>query len=483
MAEATKQSSESKSVPTINKVDALSPLDGRYRRHTEKLAEIFSERGLIKYRMIVEGEYFLFLHAKGLGRRRLSSEEESSVRFMCNVTPEAAQIVKDIEVRGAFGIPATNHDVKAVEYYMAQNFRSGSLKDTTSMLHIGLTSEDTNNIAYALMLREAVGMVLMPAYSDILTKMAELATEHKDLPMLARTHGQAASPTTFGKEIAVFRSRLYEQAKQVTGFRISAKLNGATGNYNAQRLAFPDVDWPGFTREFIEGHLNGMGCKGGPKLKTNLLTTQIEPHDTYAGLFDGIRRLNTVLIDFNQDMWRYISDGWLKLKPVAGEVGSSTMPHKVNPINFETSEGNLGMANAMFEFFSRKLPISRLQRDLSDSTVERNFGTALGHSMIGYKELLNGLGKIAVNETAMRGALEANPQVLTEAVQTVLRTEGKDDAYERLKELSRGKELTLGQIREFVKELDIPEEKKKTLLELTPSTYLGIASRLVNEGT
>ena len=384
-----------KAVPTPRKIyqlDAISPIDGRYRRHVEKLAEIFSERGLMRHRLMVEGEYLISLHDKRLVERVLSHSEKRFIRSLYRINPEWAQIIKEIEVRGFGDIPATNHDVKAIEYFMQVMFKGTSLEDTIPMIHFGLTSEDTNNLAYALMLKKGINEVIIPALNEIRGGLATLVTENKDLPIPGRTHGQVAIPTTFGKEFAVFYSRLSMELEGLNSSKLLAKLNGAMGNYSAHQIAMPNVNWPAFANSFIIGlDFDSGAVEKGIRLEMNPTTTQIEPHDTYARLFDTIRRANTILIGFNQDLWRYISDDWIKQKPVAGEVGSSTMPQKVNPIHFEQSEGKLGEANALYEFFSRKLPISRLQRDLSDSTVERDFGTALASTLIGYNALTTGL--------------------------------------------------------------------------------------------
>lgn len=356
---------------------------------------------------------------------------------------------------------------------MKRQLKGTSLEDSLEWIHFALTSEDVNNIAYGLMLSKSLDRVILPVLNELYNTLEKMAETYKSCPMLARTHGQYASPTTFGKEFHVFASRLERQIKQLEQYEILVKLNGATGNYNAHHIAYPDVDWTAFTRDFIEQ------CRGESKLKPNFVTTQIEPHDTYAELFDNIRRINTILIDFNADIWRYISDDWIKQKPVEGEVGSSTMPHKVNPIDFENSEGNLGMANALLTYFSTKLPISRLQRDLSDSTVERSFGVALGHCLIGYKSTLRGLSKVAVNEERVRVELEKHPEVIAEALQTVLRRERVDMPYERLKELTRGRAVTIDDFRTFIDSLDVSDAVKDELRQITPANYTGIAALLV----
>ncbi|MBU2638632.1 MAG: adenylosuccinate lyase [Nanoarchaeota archaeon] len=459
----------------IDKLEAISPIDGRYRRTTEPLSEFFSEKALIKYRVLVECEYLMFLseHPK-LGLRKLTDDEKSLLKSLCNLTMEDAAIVKAIEVKGYKQLKPTNHDVKAVEYFLKDKLGETSLKDALEWVHFGLTSEDANNLAYSLMLSNGLKAVVMPAIDAVYAKMDELANKYKSIPMLARTHGQPASPTTFGKEFRVFASRLGRQISQLKNQEILVKMNSATGNYNAQYAAYPDVDWPEFTTQFIE-HLNAYA---GLKLKANLITTQIEPHDSYAELFDIVRRANTILLGFNQDMWRYISDGWLKQKPVEGEVGSSTMPHKVNPIDFENSEGNLGIANALLAYFSSKLPISRLQRDLSDSTVLRNLGTAFAHCLIAYNSALRGMSKIDVNEAKVIAELENHPEVISEAIQTILRKEGIAAPYELMKDLTRGKKVELADFYLFIDNLNVSGEVKTRLRQITPLNYTGLAEAL-----
>ncbi|MBU1644031.1 MAG: adenylosuccinate lyase [Nanoarchaeota archaeon] len=464
----------------MDQLEAISPIDGRYRRSTEPLADIFSEKGLIKYRVKVEGEYLLSLseHPE-IGTRDFSSEEKDLIRRLSDISTEDAGMVKAIEVKGYGDIKATNHDVKAVEYFMKEKLKGTSLEDSLEWIHFALTSEDVNNLAYGLMLSDGVGEVVLPTAQELYKTIEGLARQHRDIPMLARTHGQPASPTTFGKEFRVFASRLKRQLDQLANYEILVKLNGATGNYNAHHAAYPEIDWTAFTIDFVERFNGGRRIR----LKPNLVTTQVEPHDTYAELCDNLRRLNTILIDFDQDLWRYISDDWIKQKPVEGEVGSSTMPHKINPIDFENSEGNLGLANALFGYFSSKLPVSRLQRDLSDSTIERNFGVALGHSLIGYKSARKGLSKIAVNEQKVVEELENHPEVISEAIQTVLRREGAEMPYERLKELTRGRKPTRDDFRTFIDGLDVSDEVKEELRQITPTNYTGIARLLVDKCT
>ncbi len=449
-------------------MDAINPLDGRYFEKTRALAPYFSEQALMKYRVMMEGEYLIMLSALGeTGLRKFTSKEVEEVRNLYELSQGDFEKIKNFE-------KTTNHDVKAVEYSIKEKLSGTSLKDITEWVHFALTSEDTNNVAYALLLSDSLDKVMIPAIKEIVENINGLAVKYADLPMLARTHGQSASPTTFGKEMRVFAARIEKRLVGLKSIKIEAKLNGATGNYNAHVAAYPSVNWMAFSENFIES-LNG---DRNQKLQANLLTTQIECHDSYVAVFDTLRRINTILLDFNQDMWRYISDGWVGQTPKAGEVGSSTMPHKINPIDFENSEGNLGLANAMFEFFARKLPISRLQRDLSDSTVERSFGTAFGHSYLAYTSLMKGLGKISINEIRIKEDLLAHPEVIAEAIQTILRREGIAMPYEKLKDLTRGKEVTLADIHEFIRTLDVSDEIKKELTKISPENYTGLASKL-----
>jgi len=449
--------------------NAINPLDGRYFEKTRLLAPYFSEEALMKYRVLVEAEYLIVLSSsRKTGLRRFTPKEVKIIRNLY----EQFNLVSYKEIKKIEKV--TNHDVKAVEYYIKEKLLKTSLKDSIEWIHFSLTSEDTNNIAYALILSNGIEYVILPTISKIVTELNVLAKKYKNLPMLARTHGQPASPTTFGKEMRVFAYRLERGLNHLLGQSILVKLNGATGNYNAHVVAYPKVDWQKFSKDFI----NDLSKKLKFKLELNPFTTQIEPHDSYVELFDRFKRMNNMLIDLNQDMWRYISDNWITQKPKAGEVGSSTMPHKINPIDFENSEGNLGLANAMFEFFARKLPISRLQRDLSDSTVERNFGVAFGYSYLAYISLLNGLGKISVNEKKIKEDLNNHPEIITEAIQTILRREGEKMPYEKLKELTRGKQVTLADIHKFIDTLEVNEKIKKELKRITPENYTGLASKL-----
>ncbi|KKQ25406.1 MAG: Adenylosuccinate lyase, partial [Candidatus Nomurabacteria bacterium GW2011_GWA1_37_20] len=365
-------------------LNSISPIDGRYKKYTEALSKYFSESASMKYKIIVEGEYLIALaETKNVNLRKFSKKEKRIVGNLYNLNEKDARVINKIETKGYKNIKATNHDFKAIEYYIKEKLKKTSLKDILEFVHFGLTSEDASNIAYALMIGESVKRVYFPALKDIVKKIEKLTKENENVPMLARTHGQSASPTTFGKEFKVFSERLKRQLSQLENHKLEAKLNGATGNYNALFIAYPKIDWIKFSASLV----SKIGKLRGIPLEVNLYTTQIEPHDSYIELFDILRRINYIIINFNQDLWRYISDNWIIQRPVRGEVGSSTMPHKINPWFLENSEGNLGMANALFEFFGRKLPVSRLQRDLSDSTVLRNIGTAFAHSLIGFKYL------------------------------------------------------------------------------------------------
>ncbi len=382
---------------------------------------------------------------------------KKSKKIVLEVTEKDLQEIQKIE-------QTTNHDFKAIEYWM----RSKLPKELENWIHFGLTSQDATNIAQALMITGALKEVIIPKLEEIHKCTIALAQQYKGTPMLARTHGQSASPTTFGKEMAVFASRLKRQLKQLKEHKLTSKLNGATGNYNALAIAYPKTDWIAFSKKFI----TSLG------LEPNLITTQIEPYDNQVELFDTMRRINMILIGFDQDIWRYISDGWIVQKAVKGEVGSSTMPHKINPIKFENSEGNLGIANALFGHFALKLPISRLQRDLTDSTVQRSIGTAFGHALVGYQNIIDGLSRISVNGIAMREELERHPELLAEAIQTILRREGIPMPYEQLKELTRGKQITQADITAFIDSLDVSGKIKQELHKLRATNYTGIASKL-----
>jgi len=456
-------------------LNSISPIDGRYRKYAEALAPYFSEQALMRYRLVVEGEYLVALsETRGVGLRRLSPREKKIIRSLYNLKEKDAQIIFAIDNTGYKNIKATDHDVKAVEYFMKLKLQSTSLKDILEWIHFGLTSYDTNTVARGMMLSDALAQIMIPKLNQVHKVLEGIARKYKNLPMLARTHGQPASPTTFGKEMKVFSVRLEKQMSGLRNFKISVKLSGATGNFNAHVVAFPKINWLKFARSFIARLNKGRRMP----LEFNIPTTQIDPHDREAEIFDNLRRINTILLDFNQDIWRYISDEWIVQKPKEGTVGSSTMPHKVNPIKFENSEGNLGVANALFEFFARKLPISRLQRDLSDSTVERNFGVAFSHSLIAYEYLLKGLLQITVNEKKIKEELENHPEVIAEAIQTILRREGAKMPYEQLKALTRGKEISRVTLDKFIDELSVSEKVKKELRKITPQNYTGLASKL-----
>lgn len=447
----------------MDPLETISPIDGRYRKYTEPLAKFFSEEAFMRYRVQMEGEYLIALsQVSGIGLRKLSKTEIVGIRELAKqFSAKDAEAIKEIEA-------TTNHDLKAIEYWMKSKLKETTLKNASEWIHFGLTSEDATNIAYGLMVTEAFGEVMIPSLEKISKTLHALSSTFKATPMLARTHGQPASPTTFGKEMAIFAARLDRQIKQIKAWKAPGKLAGATGNYNALAAAYPRIDWPKFSKKFVESF----------DLEHIALVTQIESHDGYTELFDILRRINVILIGFNQDIWRYVSDGWLKQQAVKGEVGSSTMPHKINPWLFENSEGNLGLANALFRHFSEKLPISRLQRDLSDSTVERSIGVAFGHSLVGYSYLLKALERIGVNEAAMREALATHPEVLAEAIQTILRREGVPMPYEKLKELTRGKQLTLEDLRKFIDDLVVSDKVKQELKAFTPETYFGLAEKL-----
>lgn len=450
---------------------AINSLDGRYFEKTRALAPYFSEEALMKYRVLVEIEYFIALSLlTKTALRKFTVAEIKTIRSIHeNFDGSAYKKIKKIE-------SVTKHDVKAIEYFIKENLKQTSLKDCIEWVHFATTSEDTNNISYALLLSDALSEVIIPEVSKLVSTLDALAKKYKNLPMLARTHGQSASPTTFGKEMKVYTIRIEKIVSYLQKIKIEAKLNGATGNYNAHFVAYPDINWPEFSKKLI-GNFNAQRSQ---KLQINNFTTQIESHDSYVEIFDAIKHINTILIGFDQDIWRYISDGWIGQQTRKGEVGSSTMPHKINPIDFENSEGNLGLANTLFEFFARKLPISRLQRDLSDSTVERAMGTAFGHSLLGYMMINQGLSKISVNEQVIKEHLNSHPEIVAEAIQTILRREGVTMPYEKLKELTRGKKVTLQDIHDFINTLEVSDKIKKELLKITPENYTGLASKLAD---
>jgi adenylosuccinate lyase len=447
---------------------AISAVDGRYAARTESLREFFSEYGLIRYRVIVELRWFQALSGQAEMPEfpRLSKEADSAIEgFICDFDISDAQRVKEIEA-------VTNHDVKAVEYYLQEQFEdSDELMQLSGFLHFACTSEDINNLAYAMLIRDARDSVLNPIYAQIDTALTELASEHAGLAMLSRTHGQTASPTTLGKEIANVAARLRRQAEQVASQAALGKFNGAVGNFNAHISANPDMDWPALSRRFVRS----LG------LEYNAFTTQIEPHDWMAELFHAMSRYHTIMIDLCRDTWGYISLGYFGQRTIEGEVGSSTMPHKVNPIDFENAEGNLGTANALLGQLADKLAVSRWQRDLSDSTALRTIGTAFGHSVIASNSLLKGLSKLEANPDRIARDLDQAWEVLAEPVQTVMRRFGCENPYEQLKALTRGKAITREALQAFIAELDIPDSAKQQLLELTPASYIGNAAEMANK--
>ena len=449
----------------LSALTALSPLDGRYAAKVAALRPLLSEFGLMHRRVQVEVEWFIALSDAGLAEfKPLSEAARGLMRGLVARFSEAdAQAIKDIE-------KTTNHDVKAVEYWLKSRFEANAeLHAVSEFIHFACTSEDINNTSHGLMLKTARSEVLLPALDGIIAKLTGLAHEFAEVPMLSRTHGQTASPTTVGKEIANVVARLKTARQRIADVKLLAKMNGAVGNYNAHLSAFPDFDWEGFSRKVIEKQLG---------LTLNPYTIQIEPHDYMAELFDAVTRTNTILIDWSRDVWGYISLGFFKQKTRAGEIGSSTMPHKVNPIDFENSEGNVGLANAVLRHLSEKLPVSRWQRDLTDSTVLRNIGVAFGYSLLAYDACLRGLGKLETNPARLAEDLDACWEVLAEPVQTVMRRYGIANPYEQLKELTRGKGISREALREFIGTLAIPEDARKLLLDMTPGSYIGKAEEL-----
>ncbi len=448
----------------LTTLTAISPIDGRYGDKTADLRPIFSEYGLIRHRVLVEVRWLQALagHPGIAEVPPLSAHADHVLNSVVEQFGlEDARRVKNIE-------RTTNHDVKAVEYFLKEKIAGNAeLGKISEFLHFACTSEDINNLAYALMLREARAQALLPLMDNVIAAVRNLAHRYADQPMLSRTHGQPASPTTLGKEMANFAHRLKRQREQLAGVSMLGKINGAVGNYNAHLAAYPDVDWQTFACEFV----TNLGLDWNP------YTTQIEPHDYTAELFDVLGRFNTVLIDFCRDVWSYISLGYFRQKTVAGEVGSSTMPHKVNPIDFENAEGNLGLANAIFDHLAAKLPISRWQRDLTDSTVLRNLGVGVAHSTIAYQSCLKGIGKLEADPVRLAADLDANLEVLAEPIQTVMRRYGIEKPYEKLKELTRGRTVDRQTLQAFISGLDIPEAAKAQLLALTPATYTGNAER------
>lgn len=442
-------------------LSAISPIDGRYHSKTKSLSAYFSEEALIKYRIQVEVEYFIALCENDLPQ--LEDVDHSKFEDLRNIyrnfKSEDAEAIKEIE-------KTTNHDVKAVEYFLKKECDKLGMEQSKEFIHFGLTSQDINNTAIPLSLKDSLENVYYPEIDEVIAKLGSLSKDWKDIPLLARTHGQPASPTRLGKEIFVFVERLKEQLQLLKSIPHAAKFGGATGNFNAHHVAYPEKDWKAFGKDFVENRLG---------LHHSFPTTQIEHYDHMAALFDGMKRINTILLDLDRDIWTYISMDYFKQKIKAGEIGSSAMPHKVNPIDFENSEGNLGIANAIFEHLSAKLPVSRLQRDLTDSTVLRNIGVPIGHTLIAFKSTIKGLNKLLINEQKIHDDLENNWAVVAEAIQTVLRREGFANPYEMLKGLTRTNErITKASIANFIEELDINDSLKEELKKISPQNYTGI---------
>ena len=440
---------------------AISPVDGRYRKITEKLNMYFSEFAYIKYRVIVELKWLKYLlESKGIIGKDIEIIDID--KYINSFDLNEAKKVKEYE-------RITNHDVKAIEYYVRELFKGTSLEEYESFVHFGCTSEDVNNLAHSLMINEANKSVLFPMIENLLKILKEKSFENKSVSMLSHTHGQPATPTTFGKELAVFIYRIESLYKKMIKIDLKGKFSGAVGNYNAHVVAYPQVDWIDFTKKFVEEL----------KIEYNPLSTQIENHDTICEIFSYMKLINNVIMDFNSDMWMYISNKYLKLKVIASETGSSVMPHKVNPINFENSMANIRMANCIIDNFTNNLQVSRMQRDLSDSSNLRNMGVTYSHMLISLENTIIGINKIDIDKEILNKDLNNNPEVLSEAIQTVLRKNRHKDAYEQLKNLTRGKRITLEQTREYIKELDITEEDKINLLKLTPENYIGVAEKLI----
>ena len=452
----------------LSALTAVSPIDGRYGSKTVELRDIFSEFGLLKYRVVVEVRWLQKLaQAADIQEVPTLSQEANNLldKIVSNFSEQDAERIKDIE-------RTTNHDVKAVEYFLKEKVANNAeLHAINEFIHFACTSEDINNLSHALMLTEARDEVVLPYCDKLIAELKRLAIELKSVPMMARTHGQPASPTTMGKEMANVMIRLQRQREQIANVKMLGKINGAVGNYNAHLSAYPEFDWHTFADEFV----TSLG------VTWNAFTTQIEPHDYIAELFDAIARFNTILLDFDRDVWGYIALGHFKQKTIAGEIGSSTMPHKVNPIDFENSEGNLGLANAMFGHLATKLPVSRWQRDLTDSTVLRNLGVGVGYSVIAYQASLKGISKLQVNEQSLLDELDNNWELLAEPVQTVMRRYGIEKPYEKLKELTRGKKVNQQIMAEFIDTLALPDAAKDQLKTLTPANYIGRAIAFVEQ--
>ena len=437
-------------------LNALSSLDGRYEKETSPLRDFFSEFAYLRARARLELDFLTSLSKTGI----ISAESLSGWKpDLQNFTDEDAMKIQEYE-------KTTRHDVKAIEYFLREKIPA----ELHQWVHFGLTSEDVNNLAQALALRDSRDRILLPAFDDLLTSLRDFAKKYRAVPMLARTHGQPAVPTTLGKEIAVYLARLMKCRDEIAGHTFEGKLNGAVGNFNAMQAAYPNIDWLAFSKDFIEE----LG------LVSNLVTTQVLPYDDWNRYFQALQLTNAILIDFAQDMWRYISDGLLKQKVVAGEVGSSTMPQKVNPIDFENAEGNLGVANALFGHYVQKLSISRLQRDLSDSTVRRTFGTSLGHTLLAWNNVSKGMARVDADEDKLKAELNAHWEVVSEGAQTILRAAGKSDAYETLKSQTRGSQMDGNSYKSWVEALQVEEEIRRRLLSLSPESYLGVAIQITD---
>ena len=453
------------STASSSTLSALSPLDGRYAAKTDKLRPILSEAGFMHHRVKVEIAWLQALSQAGFAELKPFSADASALldKLAADFSDADAARIKEIEA-------VTNHDVKAVEYWLKEQVKDvPELVAASEFIHFACTSEDINNTSHGMMLKAARDGVLLPSLQAVIARLTEIAHTNADLPMLSRTHGQTASPTTLGKEFANVVARLQRAVKRIADVEILGKMNGAVGNYNAHLSAYPGFDWPAFSKNVIEQRLG---------LTFNPYTIQIEPHDYMAELFDAISRTNTILLDLNRDIWTYVSLGYFKQKLKAGEIGSSTMPHKVNPIDFENSEGNLGLANAVLRHMADKLPVSRMQRDLTDSTVLRNIGVGFGYALLAYDSCLRGLNKLEVNPARLAQDLDANWEVLAEPVQTVMRRYGIENPYEQLKELTRGKGITRDALQEFIGKLAIPQDAKDLLLAMTPANYTGLAAQL-----
>lgn len=443
-----------------NALTALSPLDGRYQNKTSQVAKYFSEEALIKNRIKIETEFLTALQGNII--RKFTDKEKELLKSLSKVEVEE---VKEIEKE-------TNHDVKAVEYFIKRKIETTSLKDVVNFIHFGLTSEDVNNLAYGLLISDFIKDVYLPQINNIIDILAKKSDEFKDLAMLSRTHGQPATPTTLGKEFNVFIYRLKNQLKSFS-WKMSGKLAGASGNFNSFVAAYPQVDWLEFSQNFVKS----LG------LEPWVVVTQIEPHDRFCELFGVCQRINNILLDFCRDIWLYITFDYFSLKVLNNEVGSSTMPHKINPIDFENAEGNLGVSNALFAHFIEKLPISRLQRDLSDSTVQRSIGSGFGYTIIAFESLLKGLGKIQANVSKIKEDLNNHPEILAEAYQTILRRENVEFPYEKLKQLTRGKKIILKDLQDFIDNINVSDKVKQELKALSPKNYLGIAVKLAQHGS